>query len=94
MKRVAKFVCEIGLKDEEVKEKLKKVCSDIKKKDKSFKFRIKKNDTGRWSGFEFLLQIFCESKRDAMRKGDWFYYKVVNTKHPLKFEVIDRRRVE
>jgi hypothetical protein len=71
----------IGLKTQEQKEVLEKICQDIHKKDSTFKFEIKPPKKPN-SQYIFLLMIQSPDKNTAHKRGCWLVNKAILTPSP------------
>jgi len=62
------FLTMIGIDSDDLKQKLEKICSDIRVKDKTFKYRFYEQKEGK---YKFILTIGSGSKNQAMQRGAW-----------------------
>ncbi len=65
---------------EEILDEVRKVCSDIFEKDKSFKFKIFKKDN-------WVLCIESKDRDTAFKRGMWFLTKVFKGKEDKLIKV-------
>lgn len=74
---VFKFMTMIGIADELEIPKAEKVCSDIKKNDNTFGYKIRST---RIKGFKAIIEVYSETKEMANERGGWFIHKCRNCK--------------
>jgi hypothetical protein len=78
--KLAKFRAILGIPRGETA-KVKKVCSDIKKRDPSFFYEIfKPTVPDIREKFENLLFLYSSSKADVMHRAGWFLHKCKNAR--------------
>ena len=61
--------------------KIEEVCANIAAKDSKFCYEIGRDKIGQF------IDIICGTKDEAMRKGDWFHFKV---DQQILFHVFER----
>jgi hypothetical protein len=62
----------IGLRDNDEKSKLQKICEDIAKRDSSFKFSIRGS---RLPQYTYILVVLSETQDQAFKRGGWLISK-------------------
>jgi len=80
----------LGIDSDDLKQKLEKICSDIRVKDKTFKYRFYEQKEGK---YKFILAIGSESKDKAFMRGAWFVKKA-QVDQKLLYWVKQKKRSE
>lgn len=70
------YKANIGILDESI-DNVKKVCEDIKNKDSTFMYEIKRSYL---KNFKNVLVIMGDDKEDLEKRAGWFIHKMKNAK--------------
>ena len=64
------WICRIREREGLSLAKIEEVCANIATKDSAFRYEVGRDKIGQF------IDIICATKDEAMRKGDWFHFKV------------------
>lgn len=83
------FRTNVGILSEDELSRVKKVCDDIKSKDSSFSFDIRRSYS---SNFKYILIIYSNDEHNAHVRGLWFTKKMKNAKVSEYYWVTEEMR--
>ena len=81
------WVCRIREREGLSLAKIEEVCSNIATKDSTFHYEVGQDKVGQY------IDILCRTRDEAMKKGDWFHFKVDTQILFHVFSVLKREKI-